>query len=35
MDDDQTVGLGAVIFSIFDGLLWVIANFGMAVSRAM
>ena len=30
MDDDQTVGLGAAIFSIFDGLLWVITNFGMA-----
>ena len=30
MDDDQTVGLGAAIFSIFDGLLWVISNFGMA-----
>ena len=30
MDDDQTVGLGAAILSIFDGLLWVVANFGMA-----
>ena len=30
MDDDQTVGLGAAIFSIFDSLLWVITNLGMA-----
>ena len=30
MDDDQTVGLGAAIFSIFDSLLWVFANLGMA-----